>query len=653
MNATIDKRALRDAESLAIAIGQAIRPEPRVSTPEWCAKNVALGDSGARWTPWPWQAGLLAAFDEPGVKKISVAKSARVGGSQIGNASVLRSISKGLSIGVLLPREADCLDYSSNTLAPAIARCRPIADMARRSMSARGKEHKAAGTETRQTLLNRSFSNKSIVRMLAATSPDSARRISLDVLFENEIDAYAVSLGSGDKSEGDALRLFERRLGASIGGGLIYAASTPTGQDSVIWREYLAGDQRRWFCPCPDCGHSAPLEPENLVIDGRRVVEMGKSDLADLQARPGGWEVEYSCSKCGSCWPETQKRAVLASGEWRPTSTPLSPGRVSFHINALMSLFAAAAWQELASEAMLARGAAELEMVVENTLWGRRYNGSIDRDLNEQLLQQLAADIIDSEGRVDEACADIVCGVDVQQDRFEVTWLARGADQDGQIITSIVRHEKIMGIDPTDPKAWERLDTVTSAPIPSRLGGEITPNLVVVDSGNWTQQVYAECADRRHWRAVKGVAGPRPAWLLSSRAIAHGKPGAKLHLVGVDTVKVEILTAFAAKPEHRRRLRIDRRLTENQAYLEELLSEERVVVRDGKRKAKIAWQRKPGRRAEALDCFVYALAGFASYGSPSPEYYKKRREQLSTAGEDLESAFAMLAREARKLGGLD
>lgn len=652
MNATIDKRALRDAESLAIAIGAAIRPEPRVSTPEWCAKHVTL-ESGARWTPWPWQAGLLAAFDEPGVRKISVAKSARVGGSQIGNASVLRSINKGLSIGVLLPRESDCLDYSANTLAPAIARCRPVAEIAKHSMNAKGKEHRAAGTETRQTLLNRSFSNKAIVRMLAATSPDSARRISLDVLFEDEIDAFAVSLGSGDKSEGDALRLFERRLGASIGGGLIYAASTPTGQDSVIWREYLSGDQRRWFCKCPDpdCGHAAPLEPENLVVDGRRVVEMGKADLGELQARPEGWEVEYSCSECGSCWPETQKRAVLASGEWRPTANPLSPNRASFHINALMSLFSAAAWKELAAESMLAKGTPELEMVVENTLWGRRYDGSIDRDLNEQVLQTFAADIIDSEGRLDEMCLDVVCGVDVQGYGFDVSWLAKGIDPDGQIITSVLKHKKLTGLDPTDPSAWERLEAATSEPLKSRLGGEVIPSLVVVDSGNWTQQVYAECATRRNFRSIKGVAGPRPAWTLSSRLVS-AVPGAKLHLVGVDSLKTEVMAAFSAKPEHRR-LRIDRKLTGDIAYLEELLSEHRVVVRQGKRKAKIAWERKPGRRAEALDCCIYALSGFASYGSISPSWYEKLRDELASESQSIEDAFAELARQSRKMSGDD
>jgi hypothetical protein len=81
-------------------------------------------------------------------------------------------------------------------------------------------------------------------------------------LFLDEIDAYP-----GDvEGEGDPIALAEARARTFGWRRKILLVSTPTIAGlSRIEREYLATDQRRYFVPCPHCGHRQHLRFERLV----------------------------------------------------------------------------------------------------------------------------------------------------------------------------------------------------------------------------------------------------------------------------------------------------------------------------------------------------------------------------------------------------
>jgi phage terminase large subunit GpA-like protein len=78
-------------------------------------------------------------------------------------------------------------------------------------------------------------------------------------------------------------------------------------------------------------------------------------------------------------------------------------------------------------------------------------------------------------------------------------------------------------------------------------------------------------------------------------------------LVGVDTLKTTIINRLA----HGRSIRFASVLPN--AYYEQLASE-RKVVRHARGQPVVRFERKPGARAEALDCLVYAVA--AKHGVP-------------------------------------
>ncbi|MDD3798427.1 MAG: phage terminase large subunit family protein [Novosphingobium sp.] len=95
--------------------------------------------------------------------------------------------------------------------------------------------------------------------------------------------------------------------------------------------------------------------------------------------------------------------------------------------------------------------------------------------------------------------------------------------------------------------------------------------------------------------AGKGVAGNRPALQMSK------SKGTRLFLVGVDGIKASLLQRLSRG----RSIRFSNTLTEE--WFEQLASERRIIRYLRGRPIR-QFVRIAGRRAEALDCVVYATA---------------------------------------------
>jgi phage terminase large subunit GpA-like protein len=100
--------------------------------------------------------------------------------------------------------------------------------------------------------------------LLVITGANSAaglRSMPARYLFLDEVDAYPPSAGE----EGDPVALAEARTRTFSWRSKIYLTSTPTIHGvSRIEREFAASDQRRFFVPCPHCGHNQTLRFERL-----------------------------------------------------------------------------------------------------------------------------------------------------------------------------------------------------------------------------------------------------------------------------------------------------------------------------------------------------------------------------------------------------
>ena len=110
-------------------------------------------------------------------------------------------------------------------------------------------------------------------------------------------------------------------------------------------------------------------------------------------------------------------------------------------------------------------------------------------------------------------------------------------------------------------------------------------------------RVLAFCQPKLSRRIVpiKGADGQRPAIRASATK------GQRLFIVGVDGIKANLTERLMRGSSIRFSDTLDAR------FFEELASERRMVkYQRGAPKA--SWERIPGKRAEALDCVVYALA---------------------------------------------
>ena len=100
--------------------------------------------------------------------------------------------------------------------------------------------------------------------------------------------------------------------------------STPTYEDVGVDAKYERGDQRRWYIPCPHCGHWQTLYIGHVVIEW------------DALERPKRWHGQSegraycACEKCG------RELDRLADGEWVATYPSRSAHAASFHWNKLI-----------------------------------------------------------------------------------------------------------------------------------------------------------------------------------------------------------------------------------------------------------------------------------------------------------------------------
>lgn len=166
-----------------------------------------------------------------------------------------------------------------------------------------------------------------------ARNADKLRSISIQVLLEDEVDAFPDKVGK----DGDPQKLAEARTKAYFETRKIARISTPLiAGRSRIQRGYLRGDQRKFFVPCKNCG-----EEQVLVFQGGRnnsdETPYGLMwDTTDEGALVPG-SVRYVCRFCQHPHRNSDKAWMLPRGRWKPTATGRDPEHRSYHISALYS----------------------------------------------------------------------------------------------------------------------------------------------------------------------------------------------------------------------------------------------------------------------------------------------------------------------------
>lgn len=557
----------RLAERLAVS-RRILTPPPKLTVSAWADRHRVVSGYSAEPGPWrtartPYLREIMDSFSDPLVTMVVFQKCARIGGTEAGLNIIGYFIDQDPSpILIVQPTVDDAKDFSKEQLAPMLAD----------SPALTGKVKDPRSRDSGNTVQSKEFPGGGLY-LVGANSPRGFRRRTVRVLDLEEIDGYPASAGT----EGDQIKLAIRRTTTFAYRRKIYMNSTPTLKGlSRIEDYYLRSDQRRFHVPCPHCGHRQALVWGQLRYDGP--------------------EPLYYCVGCGAGIAESAKFPMVQAGQW-VVGNPDGEFR-GYHINALYSPWVS--WTELVAEWQEAQTDIGKLQVFVNTVLGETWEergGGLEPDTLRARREMYAAPVPAGVGI-------LTAGVDVQDDRLEVSVWGWGAGEEAWI----VEHRRLLG-DPTKPEVWGQLDQVLFGGYQHESGATLTIATTCVDSGAHTESVYRYCRPRwsRRVYATKGASMPGTP-LVSMRAakVGRGESRTRLHMIGPDAGKDRIYGMLRMAMPGPGYVHLPHDLADD---VIDQLTAERVMKRQmpGGR-----WVRRyecpRGVRNEALDCAVLALA---------------------------------------------
>jgi phage terminase large subunit GpA-like protein len=504
----------------------------------------------------------MDAVNDPAIETVVVMSSAQVGKTEIINNIVGYYIHQDPApMLVVQPTEKMAESWSTDRLSPMLRDSEVFKDLIKDPRS------RDAGNK----VLYKKFPGGHIT-MAGSNSPSSLASRPVRLVLCDEVDRYPASAGS----EGDPVNLAKKRA-TTFWNRKIVLTSTPTIKDlSRIEAAYLQSDQRRYYVQCTICG-----EYQTLKWSGVKWPE-GEPEKA-----------HYVCEVKGCVLQESDKPKMLEGGQWRLEG---ETGNIAgFHLNELYSPWVS--WPKMATEFLRAKLMPETLKTWINTSLGETWEEGGDTVDETSLLSR-------KENWGDKAPSGIViitAGVDVQDDRLEIEIVGWGIREESWSLGYRVIHG-----DPAQNEVWDDLDNILEQPIKHESGIFLRIACTCIDSGgHHTQSVYAYCKKRQLRRifAVKGssIAGKA---LVSRPSIAN-RMRVKLFSIGTDTAKELIYSrlkitepgaGYCHFPAHY-----------DETYFKQLTAE-KVVTRYNKGFPVRKWEKPQGRRNEALDCRVYALA---------------------------------------------
>jgi phage terminase large subunit GpA-like protein len=315
---------------------------------------------------------------------------------------------------------------------------------------------------------------------------------------------------------------------------------------------------------------------------------------------------------------EHHKPEMLAAGKWVPHHSKAKNKKVKgYHLSSLYSPLGWLSWTAIAQEWIdsmnaMKHGDTSLLRVFINTRLAETFEDQGER-ADEHTLWKRADDF--PLGRVKWHHFVVTMGCDVQRDRVECYVWAWGRGMERQLVARHVcfGDPNIPENEPDSP--WTKLTEIRREPIFHASGLVVPVVAVFIDSGgSSTQAVYQYCRQWQHahvW-AIKGQsqAGKpilgRPSTVDINWRGAKVLGGLKLWPLGVDTAKFEIYNSLRLDKVGAGYINLTRELP---MEVFEQLTSEKLITSYVNGQPRQKWVLPSGKRNEALDCAVYALAG--------------------------------------------
>ncbi len=592
---------------------------PRQTVSEWADAHRMIaqgtGPEPGRWRTdrTPYLREFMDSMADPAVDTVVGKMSSQVGKTEgIFNGIAYYIAHEPAPQMLVMPNLELAESFSTKRFTPTVEASPALSDRLGR----------LASRDSSNTILEKAYPGGDVVFAGANSSASLASR-PRRVVFFDEVDKYRESIGN----DGDPISQGIQRT-QNFWNRKHVVASTPTVEGlSAIDDWFARSDQRHFEIPCDACGAYRSLEwadesnPELLNV----VWEWGRPETA-----------HYKCQCCGELLDQRQISLAVRHGHWVPRA-PFN-GIRGYYCWAIYSPWVTMA--QLAAEWEKAKGRPAYEQTFVNLKLGRSYNPTkAAQTTAEQLLARKGSYGPSADGSylLPDGVLFISAHVDVQRDRWECQYIGWGFD-DEKWSLDMVRHYADTGV----PQNWSAMEAAFFSRVfrhPS--GRDFRVESVAIDAGYQQQLVLNFVRDARAafkpFYAVRGMAGEGRPIIRESRE--KFKQGAVLHLVGVDDGKTHLYNELAAQPDPEvpgSGYRVHFPQHYELSYFEQLIAEKvKVEFVNGRPRRK--WVNPSGKRNEALDTFVGAMA--ARYAMVID--FEQRRAQL--AGKVEKVSFSAIA----------
>jgi phage terminase large subunit GpA-like protein len=280
----------------------------------------------------------------------------------------------------------------------------------------------------------------------------------------------------------------------------LFLFGSPLLEIGPAWQQYLLGDQRHFFVPCPDCGTMQTLEFRGLVWVLNRATGALEQRGApgefrvwwDPASRLGEHEWDYDavrastvyvCPECGAHIRDQHKRAMLASARWHPTAKARIYGHRSRRINSLYPLWASTTFPNFAIEFLNSRVSAKKLQNFTNNWEARAWTTGLDITDKTALAKRLA---------------------------YLVSELAEGArvSDTSLLLVDVQRHHLVLGLFNFDGRGDVHLVSCRYArdfAELEKIDDELAPTFGAMDARYRAQEAYEFVHSRRgRWVALRG-----------------------------------------------------------------------------------------------------------------------------------------------------
>lgn len=589
---------------------QHVTPAPVESIAQWADqfRQIAKGPEKGQWrtSRTPYLREPMECMSEgSAIEKVVMQFATQLGKTEVLYNTILQRIHRSpMDMMVVQPTLADAKDHSRERFMPTARRMPEVASRLSRPTS----------RDESSTWQTKSLAGGATLFFAGANSARSLASKPLGLVCCDEIDGYPLDVDG----EGDPLTLVGERM-SNYSDRKLLLCSTPTIKGiSRIESEYLASDRRRFWVPCPHCG-------EYQVLEWGADKSYGIKWLKDSAGSARPETAVYICRHCAAAVEERSKTAMLEAGEWRPEAPGAQMGQVAgFHLNKLYSPVGWRSWKWMVakwSEAMAAARSGDTTKLKSfvNTSLAETFEDAGDR-ADEHALRQRAEDY--PLRTVPHGGLVVTAGVDVQGDRLEAYAWAWGRGEESWLVDHAVMYGD-PSVPETEPHSpWRALTEWRRMPLQHASGATLTLTACAVDSGgHHTEHVYRYAGRHVGERviAVKGSSSAgrpvigRPTQLEYNH---HGRKiarGIQLWMVGSDTGKGLLYGRMQLDKAGPGYIHTSRALP---GYVWEQLTAERIATRYRRGHPVREWVLPAGKRNEALDCAVYALAAAWHIGVP-------------------------------------